>query len=274
MRSVVCDAWLTFTEPLEGGVPCFYDDMRSTPEHPHGIVTIAYGNAIFTPSEAAALPMVHPDGTFATSAEKIAAWRVVHDDPNAAHQGWRYAARLSPLRLTRAGMGALAMARLESNDRILLAHLPDWESYPACVQLAMHSLAWACGANAHFPELFQAVTDRDFSRTEIQLHDGQQVTVCIGGAELQIHMNEWTPEGTHNAGLVPRNIANKILMRNAQRVEAFHLDPDLLDWTHDLSVAGADTQPSAVDNPASEPSVILHADPSKYLQNEPPDSSS
>ncbi len=242
MRQAVRDAWLGFTEPMEGGVPALYLDVR-------GIPTIAYGSAVFTPSECAALPLMHPGGLVATPAEKIALWHTVHDDARAAHLGWRYAATLSDLRLTREGMGSLALAKLDSNDRILLARLPEWESYPACAQVGMHSLAWACGANAHFPRLFQAVADRDFER-----------------AAVEIYMNEMTPEGIRNLGLVPRNHANKVLMRNAQRVESFHLDPDLLDWEHDLSVSDAVTVPS-LDNAASSPTIH----PSLYSLDDPDD---
>lgn len=249
MRQVVRDAFLTFTEPLEGGVPCFYDDMRSTPEHPHGIVTIAYGNAIFTPSEAAALPLMQPGGVPATAAEKVAAWQKVHDDPQAAHRGWQYAATLTTPRLTREGMGDLALARLESNERILRSRLPDcWDDLPACAQLALHSLAWACGANTHYPRLFTDVAGGFYEH-----------------AAVEIHMNEWTPEGTLNKGLIPRNVANKILMKNAAHVVAFGLDPDTLDWVHDLEVSAAPTLPSLPVEPASSPTI--HVDPSDYLQN-------
>lgn len=238
MRDVVRSRWFEFTEPLEGGVASFYADMRQTPEHPNGIVTIAYGNAIFTPSEAAALPMVHPDGTPATDAEKIAAWHTVHADPVARVHGWQYAARLSPLRLPREGMRALALARLESNEAALKSKLSEcWDDLEACAQLALHSLAWAVGVHSPYPRLFQDVRDGDYE-----------------AAEVEIHMNEWTPEGTLNRGLIPRNVANKILMRNAARVRDFHLDPDLLDWTHVLGVSDAVTVP-ALDNPASSPTV-------------------
>ncbi len=235
MRPVVAERWLAFTEPLEGGVLCWYNDIR-------GLTTIAYGNLCNTPSEAAALPMVHPDGTFATTAEKLAGWQSVHDDPGAARGGWRYAAKLTPLRLTREGMAMLAMRKLEANDRILLARLPEWESYPACAQMALHSLAWACGANAHFPRLFSAVAQRDFA-----------------AAAVEVHMNEWTPEGMKNAGLVPRNECNKILLRNAMRIEAYHLDPDLLDWHAVLGVSDDETQPDLT-NPASEPTIHVFPD--------------
>ena len=204
MRDVVRERWLEFTEPLEGGVPCLYNDRR-------GLTTIAYGDLCNTPSEAAALDMVHPDGTPATAAEKIAAWHVVHDDKVAAVLGWRYAATLTKLRLTRASMTALALAKLDSNDRILRGRLPAWESYPGCAQMALHSLAWACGAEAHFPKLFADVAAGDWS-----------------GAAVEIRMNEWTPEGVHNVGLVPRNKANRILMLNAAIV-----DTEEVDWTND-----------------------------------------
>lgn len=247
MRDVVRRNWLAFTEPIEGGLACFYNDVRNK-------TTIAFGNLCDTPSEAAALDMVNRDGTPATAAEKIAAWHAVHDDPHAAAAGWTYAQNLTPLRLTRDGMVALAMQRLDVNDRILLARLPDWESYPACAQMAMHSLAWACGANAHFPRLFADVTIRDFD-----------------AAAVEIHMNEWTPEGVHNTGLMPRNVANKILMRNAARVQAFNLDPDMLEWSIELDVKDLDTQPEAVTTPADQPTVIVHPDPSLYLGNKPDD---
>lgn len=247
MRPVVAEQWLAFTEPLEGGVSCLYADIR-------GKVTIAYGNLCDTPSEVAALPLVHADGTFATTSEKIGAWQTIHNDPHAAAQGWRYAARLSSLRLTREGMAMLAMRRLEDNDRILIAKLPEWESYPACAQMAMHSWAWACGANAHFPRLFEAVRGRDFQ-----------------AASVEIHMNEITPEGKRNTGLIPRNVANRILMVNAQRVEAYHLDPDLLNWTSVLGVSEEETQPDlslpdSRPNPASSPTI--HVDPSAILRPE------
>ena len=244
MRAVITEKWLSFTEPLEGGVLCLYNDRR-------GLTTIAYGDLCNTPSEAAALPMVHPDGTFATTAEKVAAWNTVHNDPGAALGGWRYAARLTDLRLTREGMASLALAKLSTNDRILLARLPEWESYPACLQMAMHSWAWACGPNGHWPRLFQAITDRNFQE-----------------AAVQIHMNEWTPEGIHNVGLVPRNVANKILMRNAYRVDAYHLDPNILEWHALLGIDDVDTV-TELSNPASEPTIHV----SRYDRgpDDPPD---
>lgn len=235
MRTVVRDSWIDFTDPLEGGVACCYADIR-------GKVTVAYGNLVDSAGEVAALPLVRADGSLASIAEKIALWNMLHEDPNAAHQGWRYAAKLSPLRLTRDGMTGLAMGRLETNDRILRARLDNWEDLPACAQMAMHSLAWACGANVPYPRLFEDVRRGDFE-----------------AAAVEIHMNEWTPEGIHNTGIIPRNVANKLLMKNAAHVVAMHLDPDLLDWKHDLEVSNAPTLPS-IENAASEPTLFIMPD--------------
>jgi GH24 family phage-related lysozyme (muramidase) len=248
-RAVVRAVFLRFTEGFEGGLPYLYDDIE-------GIPTIAYGNAVFTPGAAAALPLMQPGGVPATYAEKVAAWQRVHDDPNAAHLGHLYAKQLTTLRLTREGMQALALAKFDANDAALRRLLPDWEDMPGCAQLAMHSWAWACGAGAYFPHLISALKRGDYD-----------------SAVVEIHMDEWTKnakgERINNGGLVPRNVANKILMKNAARVRSFHLDPDVIDWTHDLSVSDEPTQPE-LPNPPSEPTIvcepILHVDPSTYLR--------
>ncbi len=222
MRDIVRSSWLAFTGPLEGAaVANLYNDVR-------GMTTIGYGNLVNSVGSVISLPFVWPDGRRASIAEIAAAWQAVHNDPQCAVQGWRYAARLTPLRLTPEGIETVVWGRLDSNDRILRAKLPGcWDDLGACAQAALHSLAWACGANTPYPRLFQAVADGNFDE-----------------AAVQIHMNEWTPEGIHNEGLIPRNVANKILMRNASRVQGFHLDPDLLDWTDLLSVSAAPTVPT------------------------------
>ncbi len=271
MRDIIRDRWLGFSEPLEGGCAVPYADIR-------GKVTIAYGNLCDSPGEMAALPLFRPDGTEATVDEKIEVWRIIHNDPNAAAGGWRYAAKLTKLRLTRDGMAGLALHRLELNDRILAGRLaPDWESYGACVQMALHSVAWAAGAMAHFPRLYQAVRDKVFAKYESKMVNGELTSVLVGGAALEIKMNEWTPEGKLNSGLVPRNAANRILMCNAQRVLDYGLDPDTVEWKSlidigDLKTPGAMTV-AELSNTATYPTLtpepILHIDPHRYFGDDP-----
>ncbi len=227
------DAWLAFTGDIEGGdaAPVIYQDIR-------GMVTAPYGILCDSAAAVASLPLDHADGSPATYSERVAAFCAVKADPDAARLGWRHAAKLTTLRFSVARMHELALRKLASNERVLLARLPEcWADLGACAQMALHSLAWACGPNAHYPRLFEAVRSRDFTR-----------------AASEILINTRTPEGLHNAGLVPRNRANEILMRNAQRVQDYHLDPDLLDWVHVLGVADADTL-RELPNAASSPTI-------------------
>lgn len=225
MSDSVRASWIAFTESFEGGVPSLYADIR-------GLVTIAYGNLCDSPGQASTLQLVHPDGSAATTAEKVSAWWRVKDDPKAASLGWRYAATLTPLRLTKDGMADLAYRKLATNESAMLVRFPEWAEYPACAQMALHSLCWAVGPAFHFPKLEAAVNARDWSV-----------------AAVEIHMNERTPEGKLNAGLVPRNEANHVLMLNAATVDAFHLDPELLEWRTLLS---ADNEPT---NPGTVPTI-------------------
>jgi GH24 family phage-related lysozyme (muramidase) len=227
MRPVIEARWLEFTEPLEGGLPYAYTDIR-------GIVTIAYGNAVFSAADFARLPLMHPGGVAATTAEKIAAYAVLVNNNKAAKSGHLYAKRLTTIRLTREGMSDLALGRLHANDGILRGRIDGWEDLPACAQMAIHSLAWACGPAFRFPRLVAATVAGDYDV-----------------AAVHIRMNETTPEGHFNAGLVARNRANGILMRNAARVRDFRLDPDTLVWDRPLSVDDAPTMPEL---PAAEES--------------------
>ncbi len=249
MRDVIPQRWLDFTEPMEGGIPWPYNDI-------YGYTTIAYGNLVNSVGAVLGLPFMRKDGTPATAAEIASAWQAVHNDPQAARQGHLYAKGLTTIRLTRDGMRDLALKKLASNNVELVALLPDFEDWPACAQLAMHSWAWACGAHSPFPKLFSALRARDFD-----------------AASVYIHINEDGPDRTphtadDNRGLIPRNIRNKILMRNAARVQGFHLDPDLLDWENDISISAAPTVPALPDD-----AEIVHVDPALYdLGTEPPDS--
>lgn len=251
MRDAVRARWIEFTEPLEGGVPWLYADVR-------GLITIAFGNLVDPLGSALTLPLMHPGGVRATKNEITVAWLTVKGNALAATHGHLYARSLTTLRLTREGMSDLALAKLEANDAILRGRIDGWEELPACAQMAIHSLAWACGPMFNFPKLIAAVNAGDFDV-----------------AVAHITMNETTPEGVFNAGLVARNIHNRVLMRNAARVQAFHLDPDLLNWSHDLSVADASTlheipvlntplplvNTPIVDCTASQPTTYPHADP-------------
>ncbi len=215
MRDSVRAAFVGFTSAFEGVVPWLYQDVK-------GLVTIAIGNLVDPIQYAMPLPFVdRVTGAPAARDDIAAEWLRVKGDASLARLGHRAAERITRLRLTPEGVEFVVSRKLEQNDQHLRARFPDFEDWPACAQLATHSMAWACGPGFQFPRLVLALRGRAFET-----------------AADECHMDE-----TGNAGLRPRNAANKVLYRNAARVWNFKLDPELLDWTDELSVSAAPTVP-------------------------------
>lgn len=224
MRAAVREAWMAFSAPLEGSVLHLYADVK-------GLVTIGVGNLVDPVAAAVHLPLRRPDGTMATRDEIVADWARVKNDPHAATRGHRYAATITTLRLTHEDVGKLVMGKLDANDGALLRRFPDWESWLADAQLATHSMAWACGAAFRFPRLDDALRRKDY---------------FIAAAECSM-----VEEG--NPGLKPRNMANRMLYRNAAMVQGEGLDAERLWWPRDL---WADPPWSADDTP-TQPEIRL-----------------
>jgi GH24 family phage-related lysozyme (muramidase) len=226
VKQVVRDHWIEFTEPLEGGLNYLYADVLN-------LITTGYGNLVDPVSIAMGLPWM-VDGRAARGDEIATQWHRVKNDPMCARRGHLYAKGLTTIRLTPEGVAQLVYRKLESNDAVLTGRFGDMQDWPACAVMAVHSVSWACGPSFRFPKLSAALNARDFD-----------------AASVHCTINEWS--GTvHNVGVVPRNVANRILFLNAARVDAFKLDPDTLHWTGILGVSDAETQP-AIDNPDSEP---------------------
>jgi GH24 family phage-related lysozyme (muramidase) len=230
MHQSVRDGFIAFTAPLEGVVTWMYLDVK-------GFVTVGIGNLIDPVSTAIGLPFVKPDGAAATKSEIAAAWQNVKSHTELAQQGYRPAARVSDLRLTNEGVEQIVLSVLDRFAKALLGHYPDFESWPADAQLATLSMAWACGPAFHlvgFTALEAALKGGDFARA----------AVCC-------HMNE-----TNNAGLKPRNLANRQLYMNAARVLDWKLDPESLAWPAVLEDS-VPTEPELprVDDPVVHPDI-------------------
>ena len=230
MRDVVRDAFVKFTAPMEGVVPWMYLDVK-------GLVTVAIGNLIDPIQYAMPLPFKWQDGRDASRDEIAAEWLRVKNDPNLAKWGHRAAQGITKLRLDDEGIDLVVSRKLAQNVDHLRRRFLEWDQWPACAQLATLSMAWACGPAFHFPMLAAVLNAQDFAE-----------------AAKQCHINE-----TGNPGIIPRNIRNKRLYRNAARVRDFHLDPDTLEWDHELDVTSEVTQP-ALPNPASEPTIHVEPD--------------
>ncbi len=206
MRDSVRQAFVAFTAPLEGVVAHMYQDVK-------GLVTVGIGNLIDPIQYALVLPFVHADGTYATRDEIAAEWLRIKQAPDLARLGHRAAKRIATLSLTDEGIELVVSRKLAQNDAHLRARFPEWEEWPADAQLATLSMAWACGPAFRFPMLEAALKARDFDLA------AQECTINEHG----------------NPGIVPRNKANRMLYRNAARVQAYHLDHEALIWPADIT---------------------------------------
>lgn len=235
MRESVRSRFVEFTSPMEGVVGHMYLDVK-------GLVTTAIGNLIDPMQIAMTLPWTHFDGTFASRSEIASEWMRVKSDPVAAKRGHRYTEGITQLRLTPAGIDLVVSKKLEQMGQYLTSRFPDFEEWNACAQLATLSMSWACGPAFRFPALDQCLRARDFD-----------------GAAVHCTINE-----TGNPGVKPRNVAMRILYRNAARVRDFKLDPSTLVWDRSLSV---DDTPTLRELPAAE--EFPHESP-VYFDEEPP----
>ncbi|HXG69973.1 MAG TPA: hypothetical protein VNJ04_05090 [Gemmatimonadaceae bacterium] len=263
MRASVRAAFVWFTTPMEGCVPWMYTDVK-------GLVTTAIGNLIDPIQYALPLPWVHEDGTPATRAEIAAEWYRVKSDPVAARRGHRYTEGITDLRLTSEGIDQVVSQKLDEMDRYLTSRFPEYPDWPADAQLATLSMSWACGPGFRFPALDACLRDRDFD----------------GAAR------HCTIQTVGNPGVIPRNLANRRLYANAVRVQAFHLDPNVLMWPKTVEDA-IDTVPELPPNSTPLPLIntpiqgtiyprplpeevtgsgpTLHADPAIYFLERDPD---
>lgn len=215
---------MSFTDSFEGAVPYLYCDIL-------GLVTIAYGNLVDPMRNAMALPLCHQDGSSASQSEIAAEWQRVKNDPACVSQGHLYAQTITSLRMSPEHMASMALAKAGSNDRVLRGLYPAWDEWPACAQLALHSWAWACGTGAWFPRMSARLRAGDFA-----------------GASTEIQLSEWglgrNGKRVYNAGLAPRNAANKMLLQNAQRVVDEGLDVDSIAWLTELDPSCSATRPT------------------------------
>lgn len=182
---------MSFSEKFEGSLRFMYLDVK-------GLVTTGIGNLIDSVDEAMALPFCHPDGTPAARSEIAIEWRAVKARQDWKLRGGGVFGTITRLRLTPAGVESLVLSKLDLNDRLLEKRFPDLPDWPADAQLALHSLAWACGTAFRFPKLEAALKARDWAK-----------------AAVECRMNE-----AGNPGLKPRNVANKLLFENAAKVSA------------------------------------------------------
>lgn len=214
MRQVVRDNFSAFSTKFEGAVPWMYLDIK-------GLVTTGIGNLINSPGAATALPWRHGvDGPYATANEIAQAWQTVHDMAGKRDAKGRLFTELgggnsafanaTDLRLDAEGIAKAVGGKLESNEAILRKRFPYYDNWPADAQLALHSMAWAMGANFAFPKFQAAVSGLipDFATAAKESYMPDQA----------------------NPGLRPRNAANKALFLAADNTLRNNLDVTAINW--------------------------------------------
>lgn len=183
-----------FTAQFEGRIPWMYLDIR-------GLVTIGLGCLIDPSPVALQLPFTHiSSGAVASTNEIDHEWRRMKMQLDLAKKGAGAAKLMATLQLSEKAIDDLARARLIQNEKILKTVFHDFDAWPADAQLAVHSMAWAMGAGfmRKFPKFTAACQMQNWLL-----------------AALECKMDD-----SNNAGLTPRNAANKKLFLTAAEKSA------------------------------------------------------
>lgn len=210
MHRSTIEAFLRFTEPLEGRVPYMYLDIKT-------LVTTGVGNLIDPVAAALELPW-KINGKPASQEEIQRDFWELKARPELAKRHHKYAAEVTRVRLDPADIDALVLRKLLANERYLKKEFPEWDSFPADAQLGLCSMAWALGAG--FSRTF-----KNFARA--------------------VHEQDWEGARDHckirsddNPGIVPRNEHNQLCFGNAAFVRHHGLPLDALHWPKAATVAG------------------------------------
>jgi GH24 family phage-related lysozyme (muramidase) len=210
MHASVVEVFPAFSRPLEGYVRSMYVDV-------FGLVTTGCGNLIDPIGLALQLPWRNRNGALASDIEVAADWeRIKANADELKKRHYKYAEPLTNVRLLDRDIDALVSRRLRENAAILAGSFDGFERMPADAQLALSSMAWACGAGfpAKFPKFSAAVRAGDWVTAE------EQCTIRTA----------------NNPGVAPRNTANKLCFRNTATVVAHGMDRSVLHWP-DAAVA-------------------------------------
>jgi GH24 family phage-related lysozyme (muramidase) len=194
MNPSVRQVFPSFSERCEGRFRWPYLDIK-------GLPTVGIGCLINSVRTALALPWtILEGGPRATSLQVSAQWTYLKEHQALAQAGARACEHATQLRLSDADVDALLASRMAVNETILAKRFKAWSFFPADAQLALHSLSWAVGAvevAEGYPKLCAAAERGDW--------DGARAECTISGEDK-------------NAGLIPRNVANRICLANAARV--------------------------------------------------------
>lgn len=156
MRASVSEAFVRFSTPLEGALGFMYLDQL-------GLVTTSIGVLVHPLPLALGLPWIVPgEGRTATRQEVAEDWERVHERQDLRMRGGATYAQVARLRLAPGGIELVARRKLDDMVAKLRRRFDEWDQWPADAQLAVLSLAWACGPAFRFPKLAGHLQDQDW----------------------------------------------------------------------------------------------------------------
>jgi hypothetical protein len=188
-------------------LPFMYTDVK-------GIVTCATGNALFSAADADALSWYHPsDGTPCTKAEVDAAYAVVKAAWPAVQS--TACAKLTTIRLTAAAITGLIDRTIAQDWGYLLAQYPGCDAFPADAQLMLLSSSWAWGS--YFANVWDKIGKLPSGvgyGTAFKTLMAQAAFIEASGIVREASAHE----EKINPGIVPRDLAEVLMLQNANAV--------------------------------------------------------
>jgi GH24 family phage-related lysozyme (muramidase) len=213
MHESVRRSFPEFSKRFEGYVRWMYLDIK-------GLVTVGIGNLVDPEHLAVVLPFTDKaTGQAATQSVIAAEWRMLKGTVALAQRGHKACEAVTQLRLSDEAIGNLVRRRLVANERVLKEIFPELESWPADGQLGVFSIAWAAGAalSQKFPNFTAACRRGDWPAA--------------------VEHGRLREQG--NPGVIPRNVANARLFRNAAAVVAQGLEPSRLFYPESVPIVVA-----------------------------------
>jgi GH24 family phage-related lysozyme (muramidase) len=197
MKQAVKDVFVDFSTRLEGCVPWMYLDVK-------GLVTVAIGCLVDPAPEACKLPFVdRKTGQKASVQQILTSWQALKNQQWLKTRHYNQARGYTTVDLSPEGVLQVVWSRaLVFEDYIRSHFLPEYDEFPSDAQLAILSMAWACGPG--FPKIFK------------------NWLICAQKQDWAGCAKTCAINTKNNAGIIPRNKANIALFQAAAKSE----DPD------------------------------------------------
>jgi len=220
-KQAVLDAWLDYTDPLEGGAVTnfMYLDFK-------GLVTTVYGSLVDPVGYALSCPWRTMDGRPATEDEVRADFARVKLRQDLKLRGGMVYRDISRLRLDELGIQQVVQRKIKTAVFNLRTVYPAWSTWCADAQMAVLSKAWACGAKfgyAGWPKLHVALLAQDW----------------------RLAADE-TPYGNAHGTVAQRGEHEIRMLLNAARVTELGCDPEVLWWPGEPEAPPDSAQPVEV----------------------------